>query len=542
MNGDSHIVTTVTLRWKWNLIPKYTESDNQRHDEVLELPSPTEPDLIYLGQGYEHRLKTELITKWSRWIVEDMNSIRSAAAQNDCHHTLADAASNEARWELTTLDTMLAWEWTRRELLLLVFSIKLEDKLHKRREECIEKVAEERRNGRSKEWIRSELKIGRQKRLEGEREKMKERMEKEMKAASERAEREGRPWIDQRDYSPQGRWEDGLNFVNKQWSTGIPDGYSVLWDTHATRDLARVIERKTMSSGTRRRVMEQIGQRCKHWYPQREIERREMNATIRCIGDAETTHLDNAYRYPEPDRRNTRKFVKVGDLHSHAKFCSATVYDAKGCDEDEICDIIKKSTTRSVIGVHPDLLDSIPENDHLLYISSSGGKEPSFIQRNRDRWWDQHTSNASSFYFSPQRIYEDRMVTSRATIAHIFVFLETPSNIRLSLLHWRWGDTSVSIQENDSEHRRISSNEIPEDVRQHDFDLNRFEPGNHELELVVMELELGGEYFLRDILIEFFDDPSSTDNDSGNVATISSRGVEMLHQNKSDYPLILADI
>ena len=114
------------LQWKWNLFPKDIESDNQNANQAMESPSLTERDQLYLGRGYEHHLKTKLIENWSRWIVEDMNHIDSDA-RKDCHHALADAASDEGKWELTELDTRLAWEWTRCELSLVVASNKLED-------------------------------------------------------------------------------------------------------------------------------------------------------------------------------------------------------------------------------------------------------------------------------------------------------------------------------------------------------------------------------------------------------------------------------
>src|SRR6266446_3866679 len=114
-------------------------------------------------------------------------------------------------------------------------------------------------------------------------------------------------------------------------------------------------------------------------------------------------------------------------LEPQAKVCSATVYDVQGCNKDVICNVIKKSTTRSVINMDPDLVDSIPENDHLLYISSDGGHQPAFIQRNLDRWWGQQTSNSSTFYFSPQHVSHRFVYSSQATIAHIFISLITPS-------------------------------------------------------------------------------------------------------------------
>jgi hypothetical protein len=155
--------------------------------------------------------------------------------------------------------------------------------------------------------------------------------------------------------------------------------------------------------------VKQVGQRFKHWHTQHENERREMDATIKRISETDNEHLDDAYQYPQPGFQATGRFmwfVDVARSQSLANICSANVYDVGRCNQDVICAVIKKSTTRSVINVDPDLVDSIPENDHLLYINSFGGKEPAFIQRNRDRWWDQQTSNSSTFYFSPQVVMD----------------------------------------------------------------------------------------------------------------------------------------
>jgi hypothetical protein len=182
---------------------------------------------------------------------------------------------------------------------------------------------------------------------------------------------------------------------------------------------------------------------------------------------------------------------------------------------NHIYDAIQKKTTRSVINVPSRLVNSIPENDHLLYLSSSGGQEPPFIKRNHDRWWDQQTSNSSTFYFSPQEVALSSYVSSKShTIAHIFIFLQTRTPLRLRLLHCRFHRVSLSIQK-DNEVRFISADEISEQPRLQDFELDWFEPGRHELQLVVRESEEGGRYDLRDILVEFFDNPSLSSHSSG---------------------------
>ena len=147
-------------------------------------------------------------------IVNDMSGIRRDA-RIDCHHALTDATSDKAKWELTELDTQLAWEWTRRELYLLVSSITIEGFLHRRMKECIATITKEQGNGQLKEWMWAEFLIGQQKRLEKERGKRKERMEKEMKAASEHAEREGQLWRDQGWLSPKNQWEVGFGIYQQ---------------------------------------------------------------------------------------------------------------------------------------------------------------------------------------------------------------------------------------------------------------------------------------------------------------------------------------
>jgi hypothetical protein len=467
-------------------------------------------------------------------------------AQFDCHHALADKASEKAKWELTELDTHLAWEWTRRELSLVASSITLEGILRRRMEKCADQVAEERGNRRLKEWMQSEFVIGQRKRLEKERGEMKERMEEEMKAASERAEGEGRLWRDQWPFYPQKQWEAGLKFIDDKWCSSIEGGPSAL--ENAVSDLDKSAKENWdspreifASEETEERfaLLEQVRKQFDHWDPQREKERHEMDATIKRISDADSKDLGDAYQYPKPDSRVTQKFVNLCDLESAlVKFCSATVYDVEGCDIDKVCDAIDRSTTRSVMNVDPALVDSIPENDHLLYIGSDSGKEPAFIQRNRDQWWDQQMTNSSMFYFSPQGPQDapGLFVSSRngtTTIAHIFIFLKTPSRLQLRLLHCRseGDDISVSIQENSHELRHISTDDIPEKFELQDFELHQFEPGRHELELIVICRSEEGIYGLRDIFIEFINNPpqshSSVAKDGSNMVTMEEhRGVD----------------
>jgi hypothetical protein len=189
------------------------------------------------------------------------------------------------------------------------------------------------------------------------------------------------------------------------------------------------------------------------------------------------------------------------------------VYDVRRCDDTNIYDVIQKKTTRSVISVPSHLVDSIPENNHLLYLSSSNGQEPPFIKRNREQWWDQQTSNSSMFYFSPEGVASRYVYNTNGTIVHIFIVLKTRTRLQLRLLHCRYGPVSVSIQEKNEELHIISSDEIfSEHLQLQDFDLNSFEPGRHELELVVRQDTVDGIYSLRDVLVEFFEDSLTEDS------------------------------
>ena len=497
-------VETALLPRKWNLLLKPDESKDQSPPTIRKPLSLTEHDELYLSRGDEHDQKTKLIENWSTWIVENMAHIREDA-QNDCHHTLADRNSHEAKWELTELDMQVAVEWTRREWSIVASSFELEGILHRRNlQECFEKVVRERPNERLKGWMQSEFAIGRRKRLEKEREQAKERMEKEMMASAGRGEAEGRAWRDQEDFSPKGMWEAGRGFIDEQWKAAIANK-ALAKVSH----LDRLIEEKTPApwdDTVRTDFVEQVRDRFKYWQHQRRNERDEMDATIKRIRDKDL----KAYQYQKSDARFTLRFVPHG-RYSQAKFFSATVYDVKACDEDIIRGLIRKGTTRSVIKVPQDLVKSIEENDHLLYLNSSGGgQEPSFVKKNRDKWWNskERTTNSSMFYFSPQEV-DTKFVYSRSeTIAHIFVFLETRTRIRLRLLHLRYLRASVSIQKNNQVLLSISTNVIPDQLRLQDFELDWFEPGKHELQLVVTQESKDDYYGLRDILVEFIENPA----------------------------------
>jgi hypothetical protein len=287
-------------------------------------------------------------------------------------------------------------------------------------------------------------------------------------------------------------------------------------------DHDKLVQRNTpppwMNAHTARlNFVEQVRGRFQHWQHQRRNEMNEMDAVIERIRN--TDNLDDAYEYPQWDWQVSLKFVDLKYSKSVAKFFSATVYNVEGCNEDIIHDIIQKKTTRSVINVPLHLVNSIPENNHLLYLSSEGGQEPPFIKRNRDQWWDEQTSNSSMFYFSPKWVSSRNVCSTSDTIAHISIFLQTRTRLRLHLLHYQYDQVSVSIQEKKEDLHFISTDEITKELELHlqDFDLNSFEPGRHELELVVHQIQDGGVYCLRDILVEFFEDSLTDSSDDSEL-------------------------
>ena len=239
-------------------------------------------------------------------------------ARNDCHHALADSASDKAKWELTELDSQLAWEWTRREMSLAVSSITLEGILHRRMEDCIDKIAKGWRNQRLKEWMWSEFIIGQRKRLDQENGQRKERMEGEMKAASEWAEREGRLWRDQGEFNPQYQWEDGMKFIDEKWAACIEGGHSAL--ENVERDLKKLAKGNApwgFSGDSMKTSVEQVRRRFKHcrWHPQRKSERCLMDSIIKRLSNADS---EQDYQYPQPDLQVTGKFVKLAPLQTQS--------------------------------------------------------------------------------------------------------------------------------------------------------------------------------------------------------------------------------
>ena len=117
--------------------------------------------------------------------------------------------------------------------------------------------------------------------------------------------------------------------------------------------------------------------------------------------------------------------------------------------------VAEKVSTCSLIDVHPELIQHIPENDHLLFCSS-GWKEVNlpFIQQNHNWWWEQQKTNSWTFYLSPQFVAMGswHVLSFDRTIAHIMIFLQTPTCLQLHLLyHWDGDGMELLIQEEGKE-------------------------------------------------------------------------------------------
>ena len=85
--------------------------------------------------------------------------------------------------------------------------------------------------------------------------------------------------------------------------------------------------------------------------------------------------------------------------------------------------------------------------------------------------------------------------------AYVKLFICASTNVRLCLLHYRYYQPSLSIQDGKKQLKLLSSDEIPEEPTRQDFELGWFEEGRHELELVVQQ---HGRYYLQDIQIDFW--------------------------------------
>ena len=494
------------LRWKWSLVPRSKE-ETQSQESQKSTVKLTEHDLLCLQQSNEYSLKMKLMKTWGEWIVESVKAMYREGC--DANLVLVDPTSDEAKQELYALNALLVQEWTKRELAHLQFSTALEDVLHIH----IQRVV----NTNMKMSLSIEWSSVQKSRLEYERAQVKVRREDVLKTVGQNA--------------IAIIWQAGQAFIEKAGQTFIEKRSAAIKDGSFKEGSSVVSEATTGlewfgESGASMEWLKLTG-RLTRWNDQWSYEQREMEATIERIRKAEQKQLEQAYKYPKSsaqwaDHIHSR-FVR---LHSafQAKVSSAMVYDVAGAwTIDVICTVAENSSCRSLINVSPKLIQHIPENDHLLFCSNWSHEAVNlpFIQQNRNRWWEQQKTNSWTFYFSPQGVDSggQYVYSYSRTIVHIMIFLQTPTRLRLHLhsLHHQYGD-GVELLIQDSEGKKLQVVHTAEIYKSRDkfrlqgYDLDQFESGRHELQLVVSSSnsESRHYYCLRDVALEFLDSPSES--------------------------------
>ncbi|KAH9477064.1 hypothetical protein JR316_0010980 [Psilocybe cubensis] len=517
---------TATLLWNWTLLPGGVELAKGSSNQIMYPLS--ERDQLYLDRGYEHSLKSELIDNLGHSIVKNMKQLHMEAWDYFPHHQWK-LDSEKITWEGTEWDLQRAWECLKRELAVLKASVKLEEVLRgKMVAFCAQQEQEHLR-----EWALTQFTIGRRKRLERERDQARERMNREMNSAEGLAEEYGRPWNQQGIFNPQGAWSHGMILMEGEWRDALQeDGQK----PSGIADLKAYLERASDgwpflfsdSHQTRFRFVKEVRQRLKQLNcdSHRNNERLVIDEKIERIRHTVySSDLQNVYQYPIAYNSTCGRFA---DLHGTtslelAKLYASTVYGVQGCNNEIILEVIKNKTARSVTGVPLELVDSIPENEHLLYISGPDGckiEQPAFIQRNRDRWWDLQTGNSFMFFHTPEGPWQAslRDFTISETLAQIFVYITTASSIKIRLLHC--GEllanaSEVYVRHNGEKLISIPLDDLTEELVSESFELGRFEPGRYQMELVAKS---HGSYVLQNLFIDFIDEEVPVLDESGSVS------------------------
>jgi hypothetical protein len=259
--------------------------------------------------------------------------------------------------------------------------------------------------------------------------------------------------------------------------------------------------------------------RYERWDGQGHNERQMMQAQVDKIRDATFQTLSEAYSYPSARLTRVIHSNAIGytgsrdDIEIVAKLSCATVFDVKDWDKKLIGDVIQKSTTRSVLNVDlpPSEIDNILENNHhLFYLRFTNGQVCEVVEQNRARWFEQQKSDAWTFYFSPESISSSGYCSIyEGKIAHITLFINARTRVRLHLLHFRYGHPElpsdvVRIQARGKYKPPvilIHEREIPLEMESWHFELGSYDDGKHEWELLV---KTSGGYHLEDIVVEFF--------------------------------------
>ena len=88
--------------------------------------------------------------------------------------------------------------------------------------------------------------------------------------------------------------------------------------------------------------------------------------------------------------------------------------------------------------------------------------------------------------------------------------MHTSARLQLRLVHLRYGQTSVSVQEGKTKLHIINSDDIStNELELREFDLDLFQPGRHELELIVTAHSELSIYGVRDVQVKFLDNAES---------------------------------
>ena len=320
-------------------------------------------------------------------------------------------------------------------------------------------------------------------------------------------------------------WQAGQISIEK-WAAAIEsglfkEGSSTFPEVMTVHELFGKSDDKKCAS------MEQLKLKFAHWNDQWSYKWHEMEATLKWISKADMKQLEQAYKYPEPgtgwaDHIHSRLAYLPSDSKKStfiAKVSSATVYDVHWISTiNVICTVAEKNSCHSLIDVHRDLIQGISENDHLLFCSAmfQGEVNLPIIQRNHSRWWEQQKTNSWTFYLFWQEVDSGWYVFRwKGTIAHIMIFLQAPTRLRLHLLHSQYEDNvELLIQEEGKQLWVLHKAEIYKLINKlgmQGYNLDQFEPGRHELHLVVViPSDSASWYNLWDIALEFVDSPSES--------------------------------
>ena len=327
----------------------------------------TNHGIFRFQQSHEHHLKTRLMNIFGKWIVKGVKAMHRDG-RNNCHSTLADSTSYEAKQELYAFNVLLVREWTKRELAHLQLSAALENVLHAHVQQNAKELVntEQRISSSQLQWSYDLQK----QRLEHERAHVKAREEDMMKTVGERLSEQN---------ELASIWQAGQAFVEK-WAAAIESG--------SFKEAPSIFfEVTTECDDDTHPFMKQLEHKFTCWNDQRKYQQREMEATLERISKAELKQLEQAYKLALTHSKFAWLPYDSEESTFVAKLSSAMVYDASWVPAiDIISTVATKSSCCSLINVSLSLIQDIPENDHLLFCSDEDHQEVNlpFIQRNHD--------------------------------------------------------------------------------------------------------------------------------------------------------------